>query len=250
MKWELGLVLSGGGARGFAHGGVLQAMEEAGLKPDVIAGTSAGALAGALYAAGMKPRHILDLLKRSKYFSWRNLNFTKDGVFSMNPLKKTLQMVLPENFEDLEIPLYITNTNLSKGTCEIIHSGPLLEPLLASACIPAVFKPIATERGVLVDGGIMNNFPVEPLIGKCKKIIGCHVNKLKADDNPENWSMVRIAEQCFHLAVQETLYQKATQCDIFIEPDLFEFRMFDVEQADEIYLRGYDSAMKYLQKTN
>jgi NTE family protein len=246
MKFKTGLVLSGGGARGFAHVGVLQAIDEANIKIDTISGTSAGALAGVLYAAGIKPKEILQILKNSNYFSWRNLDIGKKGVFKMVALRKAISSLLPETFESLSIPFVLNATNLLSGECCYYKSGLLIEPLIGSASIPVVFNPIEFQGNVLVDGGVSNNFPTEPLIDKCETLIGCHVNKLPQTSSLDDWSIPKIIEQCFQISIQNNINKKGKQCSLFIEPDLFQYRMFDVQSADEIYKIGYKTAKKLL----
>src|SRR5688572_17324039 len=110
----IGYVLSGGGARGFAHLGVIKALEELGIKPDIISGVSAGAIAGALYAAGKKPDEILELLKKNNFFGWSTLLLRKNGFFSMNLLKSLLNEVLGKNdFEVLKTKLFVTATDVN-----------------------------------------------------------------------------------------------------------------------------------------
>lgn len=241
-----GLVLSGGGARGIAHAGVLRALEECNILPQIIAGTSAGALIGAFYSAGYKPAEILNIVQKNKFFSWKTIAWKSSGFFKMDAMRKVLENALPADFESLKIPLHVTNTNLITGESRIVSQGPLIDPLLASACVPVVFKPVSINNQLWVDGGVTNNFPVEPLLEKCKNIIGCSVNKISTESDFSKWSVMRIIDQTFHVAAHYDIENKKNSCHIFIEPDLFTFGMFDIDKAEMIYKIGYETAIAAL----
>lgn len=123
-----GLVLSGGGVRGFAHLGLLKLLDEMGVKPYAISGVSAGAIAGAFYLAGHAPESILHILKQNGYFGWTNLLWKKDGFFSMQPLMRTLQQYIPKaRFEDLAARFFVTATDFTHSQSVTFSSGPLYE---------------------------------------------------------------------------------------------------------------------------
>lgn len=143
--YRLGIALSGGGARGFAHIGALKAIEEVGLKPDVIAGVSAGAIAGVLYASGMALDDILPLFTDAKFSDFTKLAISDGGggLFKLTGLKKfMLKQTGVENIEDLKIPTYIGVTDFDNGVATEFHEGPLGDRVIASCSIPIVFKPV------------------------------------------------------------------------------------------------------------
>jgi NTE family protein len=244
---KIGYVLSGGGARGFAHLGVLKLLEELGIKPYAIAGTSAGAIAGALYAAGKKPEEILQMMKNNKYFGWSNIAWNKEGIFSMDVLEEMLKEVIPNNnFDALPVKLFVAATDLIKGEAVIFSKGRLYEAIIASASIPVVFQPIKIGNKQLVDGGILNNFPVEPLLKICDCLIGSYVNKLEdgiTESTP--FKTINLLDRCFHLAIANSVYSKVNKCDVFIESPLHEYDMYDVKNADKIFDIGYQTALQY-----
>lgn len=250
MNNKIGYVLSGGGARGFAHLGVLKLLEEIGLKPFAIAGTSAGAVAGALYAAGKGPEEIHKLMKNNKYFGWSSIAWMKEGIFSMESLKKALKAAIGENdFDALKIKLFVAATDINKGESVIFSRGKLFEAVIASSSVPVVFEPVKMGDKLLVDGGVLNNFPVEPLTQICDIIIGSYVNKM--DDGMGNSSVTRavnIIDRCFHLAISHSVYSKVNKCDVFIESPLHSFDMYDVKQADRIFDIGYKTALQHKEK--
>lgn len=244
---KTGLVLSGGGVRGFAHLGLLKLLDEMKVKPYAISGVSAGAIAGAFYLAGHSPEAILHILKHNGYFGWTNLLWKKDGFFSMQPLLRTLQQYIPKaRFEDLAARFFVTATDFTHSQSITFSSGPLHEPVIASASVPVIFAPVKIGNSLLVDGGLMNNMPVEPLIGLCDHIIGSHVNKLHQQPQPmlNPVGKRNILEKCFHMAISAEVEARLQQCSFCIEPDLHQFNMFDVSKADEIFNIGYTTAVR------
>jgi len=240
---SIGIVLSGGGARAIAHLGVLRALEEKGIHPTALAGSSAGALIAALYAAGVPPETIKDIFHDSAYFGVHHLLFGRPGFFDMQAMRSTLDTCLPaKTFEDLPIPVFVAATNLTTGKSEIISSGPLIDPLLASACVPVIFEPVSYRNCQWVDAGVLNNFPVEALLPHCDFIIGSHVNRL-SDRLPATPSphKSQVLERCFHLAVAHDVYRQAGHCDVFLDhPGLETFGMFDTKKANRLFKIGYD----------
>lgn len=240
---DIGLVLSGGGARGIAHLGLLQALEELGIKPTVISGVSAGAVIGALYAAGYTPRQILSMAKDHSPMSVVAAVITAGGLFSPEVLKGVLMEAIPQNdFALLKIPLFVTATDLENCSSVTFSEGTLNDVIVGSAAIPALFEPISYQNWLLVDGGVLNDFPVDCLSGKCDKIIGSHVNKLFNSEGA-SLSRLQVLERCFHLAAAEKVATQAKLCNVLIEPQLTQYNMFEMKYADEIFEIGYQAAM-------
>jgi NTE family protein len=236
---KFGIVLSGGGMRGIAHLGVLKALAEYGIVPSMLSGTSAGATCGAFYSIGYSPDKIISLFREIKLFDIRRLLIGKAGLFSLSDLEKFFLEHFPENsLEALPIPLTVTATDIVNGQTVYFSSGNLSKAILASSCIPVLFEPVAYQDTLLVDGGVLNNFPVEPLIERCDKIIGIHVNAMSA--NKEHLSMRNIIDRSFHFALINAVHQKINMCDLFIEPpEMSRFGMFDSENGAEIFDFGY-----------
>jgi NTE family protein len=243
---SIGVVLSGGGVRGFAHLGLLKVLDEIGIKPSVISGVSAGAIFGALYASGKTPDEIVSLAKANKFLGIANLLWRREGLFSMQMIKKILLEQLPEDsFEALKIPLFINATDFLHIKTIFFSSGSLILPIIASSSVPVLFEPVSYENSKLVDGGLLNNFPIEPLVGNCEKIIGSHVNKLENISDPNvRLSKAAMIERCFHLSVANSVYSKVHMCNVFIEPRLDNFGLFRMKNIDQIYEIGYQTALK------
>lgn len=247
---KIGLVLSGGGVRGFGHLGLLQALDELGIRPHAISGVSAGAIIGALYAAGHKPADILALMKGNSYFGWSNFLFKGDGFFSMQPMLEALQKQLPQDsFESLSMQLFVTVTDFTKNKSLTFSKGKLFQAIIASSSVPVIFEPVKFGNSLLIDGGILNNFPVEPLQKKCDKLIGCYVSNVKTINALlPHIGKAHVLERCFNMATSLTVYSKKHHCDVFIEPLLGQFSMFDNDKADLIYEIGYKTAWKQKNK--
>lgn len=241
---KIGLVLSGGGARGFAHLGVLKFLEEKGIQVSAVSGTSAGAIAGSLIAAGYKADEIYQLLISTNYFGWNAIYWGKAGIFSLDALKKVLLKAIPHNsFEQLQLPFFATATNVKSGTVVTKSAGALAEMVLASAAVPVIFPPVNIDGEALNDGGVLNNFPIEPLIGTTDLVIGVHVNKL-ADLSAQKTPLGprEMIDRCFHLVTAAEIHSKASKCAVFIEPELSSYGMFDVKKSAAIMQAGYDAA--------
>ena len=156
---KVGLILSGGGARGFAHIGLLRVLERADIHVDVVAGTSIGAILGALYASGYSADEIYKL---AKAVSWRHLlDFSMQaGLLKGEKLHDLLATHLPAEFSELKKPLAVATTDVETGDEVFILDGDLVRAVRASSCYPGAFEPVDFNGRMLADGGIVNNLPV------------------------------------------------------------------------------------------
>ncbi len=188
----VGLVLSGGGARGFAHIGVLRVLERRGARYDVIAGTSMGAIIGALYAAGHRPDEIQEI---AEGVSWRDVVdlSLRTGLMKGDRLHELLEAHLPATFEELELPLAVISTDIESGE-EVVHTeGDLITAIRASAGFPGAFEPVYMDGRTLGDGGIVNNLPVNAaLLLGANRTIASDVSPprqaiYRSDENRGNW---------------------------------------------------------------
>jgi len=239
---KIGITLSGGGARGIAHLGVLKALEEMGIKPDMLSGASAGGIIGGFYAAGYKPEEILEITKKADLFNIFSLKFHQ-GIFSMKAFEKIYLKHMPHNsFESLHMPLYVAATDIAKGQTVYFSTGELAVALMATSCVPVAFQAVEIEGVAYFDGGILNNLPIEPLIGLCEAHIGVHVNSI--DRTVDKVPTADLIDRSFHLALNHSIAEKAHKFDLFIEPPgMSRFGMFDVDDFDQIYAVGYYYAM-------
>ncbi len=247
-SYKLGVSLSGGGARGFAHLGVLQALYEYEIYPDAIAGVSAGAIAGVFIASGMQPKEAMSILKDRGLFKYSKIRIPKDGFMSLDGLEEmVLEEISQKNIEELKIKLWVVVTNLNKGRTEYIDEGAIHRAIKASASIPILFSPVEINGEMYVDGGVMDNLPVKPLVACCDKILGVSINPLNEEGRLDN--LVQIASRVFHLGVNANALENKQKCDLLIEPvDLSGFDLLDSSKSDDLFEVGYEYTMKVLDK--
>ena len=247
FKYNIGLVLSGGGARGFAHLGVLQALNDAGIFPDIISGASAGALAGAMYCDGYPPREILKILKTHSRLDYMRPVVPRDGLLQISGIIKILESHLrAKKFEDLKIPLIASATDLNNGKAVYFSKGELLNAIIASSSIPVLFKPVIINGIYYVDGGVLDNMPVKPIKSKCRKIIGSFVNPVGHEDSTTG--LIRIAVRSFMLRMSREIDEKAKEFDLLIAPvELKNFGILDPEAAEDLFLLGFKATSEKLE---
>ena len=248
QQYNVGIVLSGGAARGYAHLGLLKALNEFGIYPEIVSGTSAGAIAGALYADGHTPEEIFDILATNSRLDFLRPAVPKDGLLRMAGMIRVLKEAFrAQKFEDLEIPLVVAATDLNNARIEYFSSGELLRPVIASASIPVIFKPTVINNIYYVDGGVMDNLPLSPIEDKCRLIIGSYVNSLGVGNNFT--TLMGIAERSFHLSVTKDLATKQKKFDLFINPpELSGYNAFDQAKAKNIFKIGYQAAAAVLEE--
>lgn len=241
--------LSGGGARGVLQLGAMQALYEYNIHPQVVAGTSMGAINGVLYCAGHSPATIAAILKEHlKMISFSWLARFRSGFKSFELLRTLLQMYAPPSFEELKYPLYISVTNLNTGRNEIVSSGNrLFDFVIASASIPLVYKPKVIDGIYYVDGGISNNFPALVLQGKADRIIGVHVNHVERVNELPN--LVSMLERMYRIAIYSNVWYGIDMCDYFLDPsEAMRYKIFDFDKFDEIYALGYEHGLKFAER--
>jgi len=236
---KTGLVLSGGGARGVCHLGVIKALEEFGVRFDFIAGTSAGSVVGALYSYGYSPDEILKMIQATSFFKSLKLAWTWTGLLSFDGLRDILLKYLPENtFDSLKIPLTLALTDIRKGKIEYVSQGELLTPIQASCSVPAVFKPVQYRGGIYVDGGILDNLPVKAIHDKCDFIIGSHCNFITNEFDIKNFR--NVIERSLLMAINGNTMISKSLCNVLIEPpEVGLYSGFDLGKATEIFDIGY-----------
>lgn len=245
-KYNIGLVLSGGGARGFAHLGVIQALNDAGIFPDVISGTSAGAIVGVMYADGYSPKEILNLLNTGSRLDFMRPVLPREGLLQIGGVLKILKSSLrAKTFLELKIPLFICATDLNNGKSKYFSEGELLDPVIASASIPVLFQPVIINNTYYVDGGVLDNLPVHPIENKCRFLFGSFVNPVGYLEKING--LIDIAERTFMLSLSKEILEKATKFDLFVAPpELQNYKILDPEKADELFSIGYNSTLEKL----
>lgn len=245
FKHNIGITLSGGGARGIAHTGVLQCLEDNAVFPEIISGCSAGALVGSLYAQGFSPKEIFQFIEKKSLYSIVKMGLPNRGMMELSYFRELLKKNIPhDTFEGLQKPFYVSVTNLNTGACEIISSGKLSDFVLASSSIPLAFKPVLIGKNLYVDGGVLNNLPVEPVRSECKMLIGVNVNPVKYTEQLHG--MWDIGYRVLFLSLMVNIAENKRLCDVVIEPDTEKYTIFNVNKAKELFELGYAAAEKKL----
>ena len=278
---RVGLVLSGGGAKGLAHVGVLKTLDSLGVRVDYVAGTSMGAVVGALYASGYTGNQLDSIIKatdfellindnvprKSKTFYERKnaekyaltLPFNKfkiqlpssisrgQNVFNLLS-KLTLGVSQIDDFSKLPIPFYCIATDMQTGKEVVLDKGNLAQAIAASSALPTLFQPIKLNNKLLMDGGITNNFPIEGLLSKnLDFIIGVDVqDDLRKDDDLKSVSDILLQINNFR-AVAE-LKEKSKLTDIYIKPDVSDYSIISFGQRSKIIENGQKKTMSFLKE--
>jgi NTE family protein len=160
MALKVGLVLGGGGARGYAHIGVLRSMEERDLRVQAVAGCSMGGIIGALHAAGFRAAQIEEMFGGLDLMGLLDRS-SMGGLIGGKGVTRHLEKHLPQNFEDLKIPLAVTTVDVQRGRLVVLSRGKLLPALRATSALPGVFAAVKHAGRVLIDGSLLNNLPVD-----------------------------------------------------------------------------------------
>ncbi|HLT32575.1 MAG TPA: patatin-like phospholipase family protein, partial [Aquaticitalea sp.] len=244
----IGLVLSGGGIRGMAHIGVIRALEEQKIIPTHIAGSSVGAIVGALYAYGYNWQQMLDFFKAIQIFDIKKYAINKPGFIDTEKFYDVFKLYFKEDgFSVLKKKLKVTATNVLTGESAVFDSGELIKPILASAAFPGVFAPVNINGSYYVDGGILNNFPVELLRNSCDMIIGVYVNGFSPIEMAELKHSHQVVERVFKFKTAREDIKKFKACDVIINlQQLNKYGTFDKKYLYDIYKIGYDEANKQL----
>ncbi len=247
---KIGLALSGGGARGIAHIGVIKALEEHGIRPSAISGTSAGAVVGAMYSYGYAPDEILKIILKTSFLKRMRPALAKTGLLKIENLRDTFLKYLPENnFSALKIPLSVAATELKRGKTTFFSEGELITPVLASCCVPVLFNPVKYGDGLYVDGGILDNLPVEPIMDKTDFIIGSHTNPIDDDFDVKNVKV--LIERSLLMAINGNTQKRKEMCNLLIEPPgLKKYAGSELNKARELFEIGYQFTKENFDRFN
>lgn len=278
---KIGLVLSGGGAKGFAHIGVLKVLEEAGIKIDYIGGTSMGSVIGGLYASGYNASQIDSIFKRTNfdelindYIPRSSKNFygkkndelyaivlpfsnfrvgipeaLSKGMYNYNLLSSLTRNVRHvRDFNKLPTPFLCIGTNIETGEEVLLNKGNLVQAMMASAAFPSLFTPVEIDGNLLVDGGVVNNYPIKEVrnLG-ADIIIGVDVqDDLMKRKNLKN--ATRILVQITNLQSIEKMKSKIKDTDVYIKPDIRDYGVISFDKGEEIIRKGEEAAFAVYEK--
>ena len=278
---KIGLVLSGGGAKGFAHIGVLKVLEKTGVKIDYIGGTSMGAIIGGLYASGYNATQIDSIFRETNfdellgdYIPRASNNFygkRNDELYALSLPFKGMRIGIPRSyskgmytfnmisklthnvrnvrdFNKLPIPFLCIATDIETGQAILLNSGYLPQAIRASAALPTVFSPVELDGRLLVDGGVANNYPIDEVraLG-ADIIIGVDVqDDLKDRDYLSD--ATRILSQISNLEMIEKMKVKKQKTDIYIRPDMSDYSVISFSNGSAIIDEGERAAWEQAEK--
>jgi NTE family protein len=236
---KMGLTLSGGGARGIAHLGVIKALEEFGLTFNVLSGTSAGSIVGSLYTYGYSPDDIMKIISSTSFYKSIRPAWALGGLLNLERLGDVLLKHLPENnFNALKIPMTIAATDIRKGKAAYFTTGELIPAILASCCVPAVFNPIHFNHAIYIDGGIVDNLPASSIRSDCDFLIGSHCNHISPEFDALNFRGV--IERTLLIAINGNTIESKKLCDVLIEPPgVGQISGFQLARAKDLFDIGY-----------
>lgn len=247
---SVGLVLSGGGVKGIAHIGMLKALDEYGIGANVVAGTSVGALVGALYANGNSVDDMLHFFKETPLFRYNFMTILKPGLLDTERYYDLFKAYFPEDsFSKLDRKLYVVATDLQKGDQKVFSDGELIRPLLASAALPPLFSPVNIQGNLYADGGIMNNFPYSEICDISDFIIGSNVSSVREIGKEAISTSFQLASRTTALMIYAINREKIQKCDLVFEPKELELiGILDKKGIEKAFAIGYEHALRKLEE--
>lgn len=245
-KPKLGLALGGGAARGYAHIGVLQVLNEMGIKPNMVAGTSIGGLIGSLYCSGISPIMLEKLAISLTQDKWVDFIVPRKGLIAGRKIEDIIRLLTKNaDFKDLAIPLCVTSTDLKTGCCITIDSGNVARAVRASISIPGIFTPVITGNKVLVDGGVLNNLPVDVVRKMGAEVVIAvdlgHEKRMRLNN------IYDILMKTFDIMGREIQKQQIYNAEVIIRPNLEEFRSLSFRNPEKCIKIGRIAAGKHIQ---
>lgn len=242
---KLGLALGGGGTRGMAHLGVLKYLEFKNIRPQYLAGTSAGAIVAALCAFDIPIKTCLRDLQALKMASFKALRPGELGLFYHDDLARLLEKRLgkTKKIEDSPIPLAIQATDIETGECIILTEGDLISSILASSCVPGIYIPQKIKGKVLVDGGLSENVPLSGLdkLGAEFKI-GVNLNGHHRYKKPEN--LFDVISNSLDMAIDNQTKMQLKKAELVIDIDLSTFSRFQIKEVHKLFFYGIKAARR------
>lgn len=246
---RLGLALGGGAARGLAHIGVLQALNESGLRISAIAGTSAGAIIGALYAGGLTPHQLAQLAQHTTWAHLVRLTVPRRGLVDTRKLEDFINSLLRgKTFAQLDIPFACVATDLVSGEEVILREGNVAAAVRASASVPGIMVPVVRDGRLLVDGGVVNNVPVSVTrqLG-ADVVVAVDVNAgAILDRDPKG--IIQIILQSMEIMQRRALRDEIMLADVLLEPGTGFYSGIELDRAPEIIARGREVALTQMER--
>ncbi|MGN1235696.1 MAG: patatin-like phospholipase family protein [Christensenellaceae bacterium] len=255
MKRTLGLCLGGGGSRGVAHIGFLQALYEEEIYPDYIAGCSMGSIVGAAYAAGITPLDLKRMVVDLKLKDLASLNFhslKSLGLFRTNRVKELIISKMGDiTFDQLKIPFRCNAVDLMSGKVVTFSEGSVVDAIMASSTIPSVFEPTFKDNMVLVDGGVLDRMPAKTVkeMGADVVVAVDPLANLQCDEVPSN--LIMMVLRMFDVQDMNNtarLHAERDFIDLWLEPKLGGMNQYAVRDLEFAYDKGYELGVENVKK--
>lgn len=250
---KVGLVLGGGAVRGLAHLGVIKAFERHRISIDRIAGTSMGGAVGGLYAAGVRPVDLEHLIQKTPKYSLIDVGIQKRGLISGNSIYTAVNEFLSQQgkssvlIENLPMKFKAVSVDLMEGKQVIFDKGDLLTALRATTAFPGIFSPLMHEGMMLVDGGVLNNLPVEELDRENGQlVIAVDVTREHEKKPPRN--LVEVMYRSYSLMTAERKHSSLRFADVIIRPEVGHIPAFDFTKWQECIEAGEQAAERIIDK--
>ena len=256
MKKTLGIALGAGGARGIAHIGFLKALDEEGIRPDFLSGSSMGSIIGACYAKGMTPDAMRDICRGLKAGDIVNVGLmpiSKLGLMKWTKTRRLMTSFLEDcEFSDLAIPFSCVAVDLKTGKLQVFREGNVLDAIFASSSMPTVFRPVEKDGMIFVDGGVLCRVPVRQVkdmgadvvvavdvLGKCSEV----------EKVPKMFSLLpRVYDLIDTEKTQSQRRAARRYTDFWIEPAMGNVSQYKLKYSEEVYEAGYHSGKEYAPK--
>lgn len=248
---RIGVAFSGGGAKGFTHIGAMMAFETFGLKPEIISGVSAGAVAAVLYASGLTPQEMMECFEEYDSFrDYTELTIPKAGLMKIEKFGKLIDSwISVKNLEDLNIPTVVCATDLDAGKSVGWSKGEIVPRVLASCSIPIIFKPVNINGVNYVDGGVLRNLPAWAIRKYCKILYGLNCAPLDSNYKYKD-SLIDITLRTYSLMSKANTLQDLNLCDYVVRaPRNAKFGTFDLSALKKAVAIGYEATCKVLEKS-
>jgi len=245
----IGLALSGGAARGFAHIGVVKVLQQNEIPIGYVTGTSVGSIVGALFCGGYGWQEMIDIAQSLKWPELVSPTLSGMGLVSSKKLERFMGELLGElDFDELEIPFRAVAVDISRGEEVVFSSGSVARAVRASSAVPGIFEPLVVDDRALVDGGVLNNLPVALARDMgARQVIAVDLNAERADvAQPVN--LLDVTLRSFVMLLNASSIDGREDADVLIQPALDEFSYHDLSVADELVKRGEEAASSVLKK--
>lgn len=237
---KIGLALSGGSTRGAAHIGALMVLEREGIRPSFVAGTSAGALIGAAYCAGIPLEDLSRMFLSMKWPTLLKPNFGRGlALFDTSPMEEFIIKNIGDcNFEDMKIPFACIACDIQTGERIVLNQGPMAQAVRASASIPGFFSPVPHNGRLLVDGGTVDNFPVQ-LVKEmgAEYIIGVNLSRSQTAMRPPS-NALEVFTDMINIMQARSAVADASECNCYIRPDVLQYSSWSFTEADKLLDEG------------